>query len=412
MVLFQLVHIPLTLNGTLSYTIGELAGGTNSNLYIGGSGSSISLKPITLLSLTLNRSSGLDLSGAITVNGTFYLVNGAIRRYGYSMYGPAATLNYNGTTSQTTSDEEFSVIDGPLHIAISNPAGVILHANRTIYGNLQLINGLFSIGAHTLTLNGGVSQIVGGLNGSPVSNLIFGENVVTTGLPAVQLNDLTIDRSVGIFMNGSVTVEGSLNLIHGTFIVNSFTLTMNGPPISGTPSNLLTKSTSGLVFGGNSSGVQIPTSVTKLGFLVIMNPIGVSLESNITISGNVHIGSLFYMNDHELYGNGQFNLMPGAKLGIGHPNGVAGNIQMTGLMNLNSGADYEFNGSVNQVTNFLPTTIPNTIRSLYINNDLSSKVTLVDDMTLNGILDIQHDGTFFIDPAYTLIVDGDVVIHE
>jgi hypothetical protein len=152
--------------------------------------------------------------------------------------------------------------------------------------------------------------------------------------------------------------------------------------------------------------------VTKLGFLVIMNPIGVSLESNITIPGNVHIGSPFYMNDHELYGNGQFNLMPGAILGIGHPDGVAGNIQMTGVLHLNSDADYEFNGTVNQLTNFLTTTpIAHTIRSLYINNDSSSTVTMVDDMTLTGNLDIQHDGTFSIDPAHTLTVEGDVLIH-
>ncbi len=400
----------LRINGDISY-VSSLVGGSISNLIFGGGGVAGTLKSIILNNLNLERPEGLDLTDNIIVYGIFSLADGQLRRYGHTMYGPSASLRYCSLSAQTTSDEEFPALSGPFHILSENFRGVNLHNDRTIEGNLMINAGFFSIGPHTLTLNG---MIMGGgsLAGGLTSNLTFAGIGGGSSLPAVTLKKLTINRAAGIWMNGDVTVNDSLDLISGNFMVMTHMLTLNGPPISGTPSNLQTDGNSGLTFGGSYPGIAVPIHIANLNRLTIANPKGVELMNNLFVNGMLSIESFGFLNCHDrmVMGTASFFMNSNSKLGVGHSSGVTGNIAVSGPKMIDSKTDWEFNGNVDQVTLFLPTMVPNTIRNLVINNSNNSTVTLVDNMTLTGNLEIRANSAFSVDMPITLSVEGDVIL--
>ncbi|MGA2622847.1 MAG: Ig-like domain repeat protein [Bacteroidota bacterium] len=103
--------------------------------------------------------------------------------------------------------------------------------------------------------------------------------------------NLKITNASGVTLGGNVTVNGTLTLTSGTFAVAGNTLTLNGPAIAGTPSNLSTTSLSNLSFGGASTGVAIPASVSALNNLTVNNSNGVLLNSNLTVNGTLTLTS-------------------------------------------------------------------------------------------------------------------------
>jgi hypothetical protein len=402
----------LTLNGSIQYNGGDLEGGPTSSLTVSGSGSMLTLNPVTLQTLNLNRMNGLSLNGDSEILTLFCLMNGNLNRHGFSLYGPASTLRYQGTIPQTSSDEEFPETDGPFNVQVMNPGGVNLHADRIIQGNLQLDAGSFFLGSHTFSLNGTIIRITGTLQGGGTGNLVFAPGLAPALLSAVDLNNLTIDRAAGVTMKGNCTIRGTLILTDGNFMVGSNqTLDMRGFPITGNPSNLKTINLSRLVFAGTQPGVFIPSGVVQLGFLTISNPSGVSLEGDLYVEGGTSVIQRFALNEHVLSGPGFFSTLPFSSLVIGHPDGVAGNIQVSGPMMLESDADYEFNGQTDQLTNFLPTVIPNTIRNLTISNADTKNVTLNSDLTLTGHMDILSEAKFTVETTHVLTVENDLVVY-
>ncbi len=69
----------LTLHGTLEATSGLLVGGSSARLIVAGTGTALTLPTVTLRSLSLNRASGITLSGELTVNDTLRLTSGNLR---------------------------------------------------------------------------------------------------------------------------------------------------------------------------------------------------------------------------------------------------------------------------------------------------------------------------------------------
>ena len=404
----------LTMNGTISYT-SSLLGGSTSELNVGTHVSALILDTDTLKNLTISRTAGVDLTGDIIVNENLTLHAGQIRTHGFQLYGPSATLIYNGSSPQTTSDDEWPSANGPQNISVNNGSGVILNANRTVENTFTLTNGTFSIGANTLTLKGAVIKSPsGGLSGGSFSNLKFEGTGLSTGLPSVTLSDLTIDRSSGIVMAGDVTVHDSLFLLNGYFQIGDYMLTLNGPPVAGTPVNLKSSLESKLILGGTSSNVSVPPGIGNLKILTVQNPSPVSLTGNLYISllGAFNLGGVMNCLDKEISGTGDFIMNPNARLLSGHPLGVSGNIALTGSILIDSETEWEFNGTVNQVTGFLPTSIPNTIRNLIINNTAGSTVTLNQSMTLLEDLEIMSGSSFTVDSTAVLEINGNTVIHQ
>jgi len=106
--------------------------------------------PDNVRELTINNSSGVTLSKNATVHGTLDVVDGSLSS-GANMlsFGPGASLKYSGGTTQTTTEDEFPLINGPTNLVIANPRSVKLHDSRTIHF-LDLQRKL-DLGANTLT---------------------------------------------------------------------------------------------------------------------------------------------------------------------------------------------------------------------------------------------------------------------
>lgn len=103
---------------------------------------------VVTAALTIADGTGTDLtnSGAVTVNGTFALA-GTVSGTAF-VYGGAATLEYSGTTPQTTTSVEYPLVGStPTNLKINNSFGVTLHSNRSVAGTLTLATGTLTTDA-------------------------------------------------------------------------------------------------------------------------------------------------------------------------------------------------------------------------------------------------------------------------
>ena len=300
----------LTLNGQLN--CGTLIGGATSNLIIGGSGTA-SLSGVTLNNLTINRA--VSMCGNVTVGGTLTLTSGTfiVGANTLTLNGPtiagtpsnlsttsSSSLIFGGTTAGVLIPPGVTALNG---LSVTNTSIVTLQSSPTVSGTFNPAGGGLSVGANTLTLNGQIN--CGTLVGGATSSLVIG-GAGTASLSGVTLNNLTVNRAVSLC--GNVTVGGTLTLTSGTFAVGANTLTLNGPTIAGTPSNLSTTSSSSLIFGGTTAGVLIPTGVTALNGLSVTNTSIVTLQSSPTVSGTFNpAGGGLSVGANTLTLNGQIN---------------------------------------------------------------------------------------------------------
>lgn len=95
----------LSINGNISLTDGYLIGGDNSNIVFGGTGNATILPSVTLKDLTINRGSGINLSGNVEVKGTLSLSTGTLNLDGNKLIlsgnSPTGTGNINGSITNS-----------------------------------------------------------------------------------------------------------------------------------------------------------------------------------------------------------------------------------------------------------------------------------------------------------------------
>ncbi|MCX5698413.1 MAG: MBG domain-containing protein, partial [Candidatus Omnitrophica bacterium] len=152
---------------TIGGTVGVAGTLTNTATFSGGNfvltGSTITFNgsgPQTIASLTYNN---LTLSGSGVKTTTGVIVNGILSMEGTATvsatptYGVAATLQYKGTSTQTTGPELPATIS---NLTVNNINGVILSSNPVI-SNLILINGKFLI---TVTADAGQVKVYGAVD--------------------------------------------------------------------------------------------------------------------------------------------------------------------------------------------------------------------------------------------------------
>ncbi|MDQ6813330.1 MAG: hypothetical protein M3040_06330, partial [Bacteroidota bacterium] len=117
----------------------------------------------TYTNLTLSGGGAKSLSNGIIVNGTLSMQGAATVASFTPTYGPSATLEYKGSTAQTTSDVEYpptGLSGAPLNLRIDNPLGVTLNDDKSVSGTLSFINGKITTGINTLSI--GVAGTVTG----------------------------------------------------------------------------------------------------------------------------------------------------------------------------------------------------------------------------------------------------------
>jgi hypothetical protein len=220
----------------------------------------------TYNNLTLSGG-GLKTTIGVTVNGILSM-EGTATASAVPTYGANATIQYKGSSIQTTGVEFPATFNGTGGVIIDNANGVNMTGSHTIGGPLTLTNGAFSIGANTLTLNGTI-PVCGSLTGGASSNLTIGGTATTANIPSVTLNNLTINRANGAQLcSGNVTVNGTLTLTNGKLTINDYDLVL------GSSASISVVSPSGTkMIETNGSGRLVKQSATAAG-LGILYPVG------------------------------------------------------------------------------------------------------------------------------------------
>ena len=250
----------------------------------------------TSVPLTINNGASLNTSAANNYGLTFggdFINNGGTFTANASPVTIASTMATQSIAGFTTTGTVSMTKTGGTATFTGNVNGNGLTINGN-GGTLNLGTGL----THTFTgswtnsngtLNGGSSLLNIGNNGTfTAGSFISGTGTVNYNAAGAQTvagvtyNNLTISGSGTKTLGGNATVGNLLTLSGGTFAVGDNTLTLNGPAIAGTPNNLSTTASSTLVFGGSSTGITVPSSVTNLNNLTISNPNGVSLSGPLS----------------------------------------------------------------------------------------------------------------------------------
>ncbi len=228
----------------------------------------------------------ITLSGA----GTPLVVNGTLSGTGLS----SSTIAYTSASGATVAGVLYT------NLTVNGTGTFALGGAATVNGTLALTSGDLSIGANTLTINGLISTTSGTLTGGATSSITVGGSGASTTLPAVALNNLTVNRANGITLGAGVSVANTLTLTSGQ-VASAGNLTIGSgasisrasgsldagvPTFSGTVNVTYTA-------GGVTTGTELPSSTGNvLQALSFNNASGtVTLGGNAAVNGALTITS-------------------------------------------------------------------------------------------------------------------------
>lgn len=165
----------LTLNDSLKILSGSLVGGTTSNMVIAENGNNITIPSINLNNLTLNRTNGLTLGGALSINGTLALTNGTLSLgpNTITFAGSSPTIT-NGVIDATNGDSKVifantAAITLPINLftgsintlKMNGTGGISLQENISISKNLELFSGKIQTNASMIVIENSANMITG-----------------------------------------------------------------------------------------------------------------------------------------------------------------------------------------------------------------------------------------------------------
>ena len=290
----------LSLSGTATATsTASLSVGGNLSVGAGASFTSgnttYSVAGTTSVSGTLAHSVAgtKTYTGAVTIN-----AGGVWTNTGNSQVTLRGGLTHDGSTFSAgtgvyTFDANTQTIGGSSALAI--PSVTVTGVTLTQTGTLTVATALSGTGGLTnganSTLNIGGTSAITTLTASAAGNTVNYTQAGAQTVRATAYHNLGVSGSGVKTLAGDTTVAGTLTLSGATLAVGGNTLTLNGPAIAGTPANLTTTAASSLVFGGSTSGVALPSSVTALNNLTLNNANGLSLAGSPVVSGTLSLSS-------------------------------------------------------------------------------------------------------------------------
>jgi len=413
----------LTLYNMITSTpAGGMTGDVVSHLIVGEYDSPALIPLASIGSLTINRIAGVGLSGPVALLGTLNLQNGDLS-IGSQTLTLAGQINYvsgqliGGPSSNITFIGAFETTYLKA-IELQNLSLFRIDGQIFMDGDIQvrqflnLQNGSLYIGPHLLTIYDFINIFEGVLIGGTASDLRFadGGDVSPGFLPAVELNDLIIDRLTGIMMAGDVVIHGDVLMNTGPLMVNAHHLSLNGPALTIFPEFLITTPSSSLSFGGIENDVFIPGTIHDLNNLYISNPNGVDLLENINIAGEAVVDGYLQTGVSQVMGPGNFTVNHTGKLVTGHPEGISNCIVVSGTTWFSSQATYGFDGTTDQLTNFPEFSEPGNLERLVVSNSNSGSVRLNNDITILTMLILQPGSKLEILPNYTLTSSGTTML--
>lgn len=392
----------------------------------------------------------INIGGNVGINATPTGVGG-----GFTAPPTTSTINLNGTSTQNVFLYGGASALGILKI--NNPVAATSRSTMTVttltVGDI-VSSSVFKDSGYQVTSTGT-------LNLSNSSRFLLGRSTAVTTFPAFGTRNIALGTTVEYIASGatqtvsiapnyanlvfsgvSKTIATGTLSVRGDFTINTGATcnagtNNNAITIGGNFSNSGTFTTgTGLVTFNGTANQSITSSntLTFNGSLTIANSGGaIVTNTNATIAiptGDVmtiNNGSVFYAGANIINGAGTFTLASGGTLGIGSSGGIAavgtnsGNVQTTTARNYNTGANYIYNGTVNQAEgNGLPATVNN----LTIDNTggggnntvtMESTTSVSGNLSvLSGVLDLVNftanrgsaGGTLTVSNGARLIIGG------
>lgn len=201
----------------------------------------------------------------------------------------SSVLEFGGGAAQNIPSGALvsNILDG---CKLNNLLGLSINDDITIVQSLTLSTGALTIGAHTLTLNGAVTVADGILVGGVTSNIIIGGSGAAS-VPAVALNNLTVNRSSGVGLVGSVSVAGTLALNDGTLSVGTNTLTLSGNSPTRISGAIDASNVSANVTFSNTAAIILPASIfsAAVNNLTVNGIGGVTSAGDFTVNGELNL---------------------------------------------------------------------------------------------------------------------------
>ena len=358
----------------------------------------------------------LNIHGSVIVNGGNFVVSGASTTQTANIDNgfllSSGTINSNGASSVfniTTSGLD-SISGGSFE---STGAGTTVRLKNT--GNFSISGGSLNASSTVImTINGNFLQTGGTFGGGgTLKDTINGNSLITAG---------TCGGGGGITMNtfGNSTITGGTftsNGAGGTFAMNTFgnfVITGGSFISAGAGSAVVNNIYGNCSYSGPCSMTSTGAGTTSTVHLALAASLGTMLADNTstgTWSGtNVYVdagctakldgnfstsagsgtfgvivnGTLICPVAYLVNGTGIFTVSNAATLEVANSAGINGAITSTGVKTFSTSANYEFNGTVAQVTgSYLPAALvsPDTIT---INN--STGVTLSQTTSTTGLL--------------------------
>jgi hypothetical protein len=143
-----------------------------------------------------------------------------------------------------------------------------------------------------MNLNGAITKNSGTLTGGNTSTIVFGGSGAATGLYAITLHTLTINRLNGINMLGNVTLKNNLNLTSGIFSIGNNTLYLDG---------IITQ-TSGLLGGGLGSNIEIGENIVSVSLSsIVLQHLTINRLAGVTMTGDVSVYGNLTLNNGSFY---------------------------------------------------------------------------------------------------------------
>jgi type IX secretion system substrate protein len=231
----------LKIAGNASGTGAAFTAGTSTVEYNGAGPRTVA--PVTYFNLTLSNSGARTVTGS-TVNGTLSMRGTATAAGTSPIFGGSSTLEYAGSSAQTSTNVEFPASTGPFNLRINNTNGVTLHAARTIDGAVTFSNGILnttltnlltfnseatsSASSNTSFVNGPVRKIFDAGESFTFPIGVTGTGNEPLGIPSgAALND---DFTAQYLRSSATALGGTLPPILNVSACDYWVLTKNSAP--------------------------------------------------------------------------------------------------------------------------------------------------------------------------------------
>ena len=227
---------PFTTTGTLSDTeLTIILDGTSSTVEYNRAGAQTALKR-SYTNLTLSGSGAktladFDVSDKLSIQGAATITGTSVTSVG--------TLEYKGTSAQTTTNTEFPSSSVVSNVIVHNAANVTLNAAKTISGTLTMTSGTLNMANNNLTVGSisGSTNITNTTGTAGARTLSIGSDNNSTTYSGVISNGTATSVALTKTGNGTLTLSGA-NTYTGATTITDGTIEYGASNVMASPVTL------------------------------------------------------------------------------------------------------------------------------------------------------------------------------